>query len=66
MPFVVVGTGREGPVRQEYPGAKTAFDAAMQLLGEGFSDVTLTDPNGRVYRPTELPLLLNNRGKFES
>jgi hypothetical protein len=66
MPFVVTAVGINGQVRREHDGAKDAVLNAIELLGQGLSDVVLTDPTGRTYRSGEFQLLLNESGKFDA
>jgi hypothetical protein len=66
MSFVVKGTGQHGPVTREHARAKAAVEDAIGLMGQGFRDVQLVDPDGKVYRPQEFPRLLSERGKFDA
>jgi hypothetical protein len=63
--FIVTGKGPQGTVSHQHPGAKAAMEAALRLAGQGFSDVLVYGPDGKVYALSELPSLLNERGKFE-
>lgn len=66
MPYVVTGTGQHGLIRHECLDAKTGVEIALRLMGEGCSAVVLSGPDGKVYRSTEFPQLLNERGKFDA
>jgi hypothetical protein len=63
--FIVTGKGPQGTVSHRHPGAKAAMEAALRLAGQGFSDVLVHGPDGKVYTLSELPSLLDERGKFE-
>jgi hypothetical protein len=65
MRFMVRGTSPKGLVQREFAGTKNAVMHALELMGQGLSDVTLEGEDGRIVRPTEFHLLLNNVGKFE-
>jgi hypothetical protein len=67
MRFIVTATdGRTGPISVKEATAKTAVLKAIELVGQGMSNVVLTDLEGRSYRHDEFHLLLDNRGKFDA
>jgi hypothetical protein len=65
MLFLAIGNGPTGAVRHEHSDAKTAVDTAIRLLGEGFKNVQVIAPGGRIYQPVEFYQLFNERGKFD-
>jgi hypothetical protein len=65
MLFIAIGSGPTGAVRHEHSDGRTAVDTAIRLLGEGFKDVQVIAPDGRIYQPVEFYQLLNERGKFD-
>jgi hypothetical protein len=45
---------------------KIALETALKIVGQGMSNVIVTDLSGRSYSVAEPPLLLNECGKFDA
>ena len=56
--FVVSGTNNTGTVSNSVGTAVTAVQRATEMMGLGFSGVTIKAPDGRVYEHTEFHLLV--------
>jgi hypothetical protein len=56
MPFLVIADSNRpggGTFRAEKTTRTAAFETAVELMGQGIVNVTITDEEGRVYRSTE-------------
>ncbi len=56
--FSISGTNPGGAVSFHRPTAVEAVEKAVELMGQEFSNVVITAPDGRVYRHTEFHLLI--------
>jgi hypothetical protein len=56
--FVVSGTNNTGTVSNSVGTAVTAVQRATEMMGLGFSGVTIKAPDGRVYGHAEFHLLV--------
>jgi hypothetical protein len=61
--FVIKGKHNTGRVSIpiEVDTSAMAVERAIEMKGRGFSDVTITAPDGRVYKQNEFPLLVGVR-----
>jgi hypothetical protein len=56
--YVINGGHSTGALTKRRDTVISAIEAAIEMMGQGFSDVTISSPDGMVYRHTEFPLLL--------
>ena len=66
MPFVVSAVDKGVPKICEHDSAKAAVTAAIEMRGQGMSNVVLTAPDGKTYTSANFQSLLNERGKFDA
>jgi hypothetical protein len=53
MSHVVKGTDSAGALLLKRDSAAAAIKKALELMGDGCRDVSITDPDGRIYGPEE-------------
>ena len=57
MSYIITGTNSVGVLSLKRELAAAATKKAIELLGDGFRDVQITSPDGRVYRDAEFAQL---------
>jgi hypothetical protein len=53
MPYIISGTNSVGALSLKRDSAAAAIKKARELAADGFRDVEITDPEGRVHEHTE-------------
>jgi hypothetical protein len=57
MSYVVKGTDSAGALLLKRDSAAAAIKKALELIGDGCRDVSITDPEGRIYTGAEFDQL---------
>jgi hypothetical protein len=57
MSYIITGTDSAGAVSLKRESAAAAIKKGTELLGDGCRDVSITDPDGRIYNHAEFDQL---------
>ena len=53
MSYIITGTDSAGALSLRRESAAAAIKKALELMGDGCRDVSITDPEGRIYSHPE-------------